>query len=342
MLYHYSESGVYTNRAAFTYNGTLHGDEMKKRILIILAILAFLLLAVFVAGEIYRRIDYRERFIELHGTLTEAEESFVEELEGHRLYEVSLENSRGIRTNGFMKVPVGASGRCPAFLILGGLSTGRKNLEYIHSTRGIVLLALDYPYKGKITKQSAWEFITWIPEIRRAVINTVPATMSAIDYLLSRDDVDPDRIIVIGGSLGAFFVPAHAAADKRSAAAVMIFGAADIQAVLSASYEIPRLLATPAGWLGAVLVSSVEPLKYADCISPRPLLMISGTQDSKIPLKCSHLLHGAAAEPKTVRWIDTGHLTIRDAEFHELIKTELITWLVSEGLVARECFIQDE
>lgn len=312
---------------------------MKRRILITLAILAFLTLVIFASGEIYRRIDYRDRFIDLHGTLTEARETFVGEAEGHRLYELSIETSNGIRTDGFMKVPADASGRCPAFLILGGLRTGRNNLEYIHSTRGIVLLALDYPYGGKITTMNAWEFIRWIPEIRCAVIKTVPATMAAIDYLLSRDDVDPDRIIVIGGSLGAFFVPAHAAVDKRSAAAIMIFGAADIQAVLSATTEIPRFLAGPAGWLGAVLVSPVEPLKYLGDITPRPLLLISGTRDSEIPLKCSRLLHETAAEPKTVRWVDTGHVTIRDREFHELIKRELIDWLVQEGLVERERFV---
>jgi hypothetical protein len=318
------------------------GDHVKKKILITLAIIAVLSLAIFASGEIYRRIDYTERFVELHGTLTEARETFVGEHEGHRLYELSLEDSKGLSTSGFMKVPSGASGRRPAILILGGLRTGRKNIEYIHGTKGIVLLALDYPYGGKITTMSAWEFIRWIPEIRRAVINTVPSTMTAVDYLLSREDVDPDRIIVIGGSLGAFFVPAHAAADGRSAAAAIIFGAADIQTVLSSSTEIPRVLAGPAAWLGAVIVSPVEPLKYLGDITPRPLLIISGTQDSEIPLECSRLLHEAAPEPKTIRWIDTGHVTIRDTEFHELVKKELVDWLVGEGLVEIECFIEDE
>ena len=310
--------------------------------MIIAAVVVGALLALFAGGEIYRRVDYTGRFAELHGDLTGVRETLVEEAEGHRLYEVSIGNSQGIRTTGFMKIPAEPEGRCPALLILGGLRTGRKNIEYIHGTRGIVLLALDYPYGGKITEMSAWEFIRWIPEIRRAVINTVPATMSAVDYLLGRDDVDPDRIIVIGGSLGAFFVPAHAAADDRSAAAVMIFGAADIQGVLSATTEVPRLFARPLGWLGAVLVSPVEPLKYMDRIPPRPLLVISGTEDAEIPIECSRLLHDAAREPKTIRWMETGHVTIRDAEFHELVKRELIEWLVQEGLAGRECFVPEE
>jgi hypothetical protein len=34
-------------------------------------------------------------------------------------------------------------------------------------------------------------------------------------------------------------------------------------------------------------------------------------------------------------------VTIRDTRFHEMIKWELIDWLVSESLVERECFIPD-
>jgi esterase/lipase len=79
---------------------------------------------------------------------------------------------------------------------------------------------------------------------------------------------------------------------------------------------------------------------YRALIPPRPFLVISGTEDSEIPIECSRLLHEAAREPKTIRWIDTGHVTIRDTEFHETVKSELIDWLVSEGLVGRECFSQ--
>ena len=172
------------------------------------------------------------------------------------------------------------------------------------------------------------------------MLDTAPAAMTAVDYLLERDDVDPGRIIVIGGSLGAFFVPAHAAIDDRPAAAVMIYGAGDIQSMLRLSSEVPRLLSRPASWLGAVLLSPIEPLKYVGDISPRPLLMISGIQDPRIPARCSRLLHDAANEPKTVEWLDTGHVSIQEEEFHQLISDTLIEWLAEQQLVPRECFIQ--
>lgn len=311
---------------------------MKKTLTVIFLSIVIALLAVYITGEIYRSLDYSDKFIERRGTLEKSEEHLAGESDGHLLFDISLESSTGIRTNGFLKVPSDGGSMHPAFLILGGLRTGRKTLEYIDNTRGIVMLALDYPYEGKTSRMNVWEFIGSVPRIRRAVIDTAPAAMTAVDYLLEREDVDPARIIVIGGSLGAFFVPAHAAIDDRPAAAVMIYGAGDIQSILKASHDIPRFLTRPAGWLGAVLLSPVEPLKYAGDIAPRPLLMISGIQDPRIPARCSRLLHDAAGEPKTVKWLDTGHVTIRDEEFHQLISNTLIEWLIEQRLVPAESF----
>jgi hypothetical protein len=312
---------------------------MKRGLIILFLSITIMFLAAYITGEIYRSFDYRDKFLERRGALVESGEHLAGKSEGHLLFEITLESSTGIKTAGFLKVPAEDGALHPAFLILGGLRTGRKTLDFIQNTRGIVMLALDYPYEGRTEKMSAWEFIGSVPRIRRAILDTPPAAMTAVDFLLERDDVDPGRIIVIGGSLGAFFVPAHAAIDDRTAAAVMIYGAGDIQSMLAASHEIPRAIRGPAAWLGAVLVSPVEPLKYVDDISPRPLLMINGIQDPRIPTRCSRLLHDAAREPKTVRWIDAGHVSIQNEQFEGLVDTILVEWLVEQGLVPRECFV---
>jgi len=313
---------------------------MKRTLTIIFLSAVILILAVYITGEIYRSLDHTEYFLERAGTLARSGERLAGEGSGHMNFEVTIESSTGIKTKGFLKAPSGG-GLHPALLVLGGVRTGRKTLEYIGYTRGIVMLALDYPYEGKTSDMSIWEFLSSVPRIRRAVLDTAPAARVAVDYLRQRDDVDPGRIIVIGGSLGAFFVPAHAAIDHRPAAAVMIYGAGDIQSILASSHDMPRAVAGPAGWLGAVLLSPVEPLKYANLIAPRPVLMISGRNDERIPERCSRRLHEAASFPKTVLWIDAGHVTVREEEFHTLVSGLLIDWLVKNGLVSRESFLTD-
>jgi dienelactone hydrolase len=305
----------------------------NRWVLLAVACLLLLPLVCYAAGEWYRDRDFQARFAQMHGGLAGADVELEEEADAHRVYSVRFDNGEGIAVNGLLKVPAAVDGRRPAMVILGGVRTGRRTIDYLRGTRGIVLLALDYPYEGKKEKLSAGEFLGSIGRMRRAVIHTVPAAMLAVDYLLTREDVDGRRITVVGGSVGAVFAPAVAAADARIAAAAMLFGAADLQALMSANLDMPGVLAGPVAWLGAVLTSPVEPAKYVGRISPRPVFMLNGTGDPRMPEHCSRRLHEAARDPKTIRWIDAGHVNIRSTEFHRLVSRELADWMVANDLI---------
>lgn len=309
-----------------------------RRVLIVLICLCMLAAALYLTGEWYRRRDYRGRFCAMRGRLTAVQVTDDERRDGHLFQSVELRNERGIAVSACLKAPIGDGERYPVLVILGGLRTGRKTIDYLNGTSGIILFTLDYPYEGKTENLKFLEFARSLPRIRRAVLETVPAIMLGIDYLLTRDDVAPGKIILTGGSLGAIFTPAAAAADERIAAAVMLFGAGDIEQLVRANLDMPAVVAAPAGWACAVLASPVEPLKYIADISPRPLFLLNGTDDPRIPIRCSRLLHKTAREPKTVKWIDVGHLNVRSNEFHDLVSRELIEWLVSRELVAPGSF----
>jgi dienelactone hydrolase len=298
--------------------------------------------ALYAAGEWYRTRDYSEPFVEMHGRLAEADVNLIDEDGGHRLFEVRLKNDGDIVVTGYLKVPADAGGRRPALLILGGVRTGKRTLDYIHNTRGVVLLALDYPYQGKKSGLGVSEFLVAVPAIRNAIIRTVPAAMLGVDYLLTRNDVDGGRIVLAGGSVGAVFAPAVAAVDKRIAGAAMLFGAGDIEELIRANIDAPGVVARPAAWMCAVLTSPVEPTKYIAEISPRPVFMLNGTGDPRMPESCSQLLHDAARHPKTIRWIDAGHVNIRAAEFHEQVSRELVEWLVANELIAPDNFVDPD
>jgi predicted esterase len=311
--------------------------------LIIVLCLCLLPVAAFLALEKYRTVDYKARFTEMRGPLTAVDETFVEASDGHQLYAVEIENDRGIKVRGYLKVPEADAGeRYATLLLLGGVRTGRRTIEYIDNTQNVVLFALDYPYEGKKERLSVGEFLRAVPRIRRAIVHTVPAAMLGVDYLLTRGDVDPDRIVVVGGSVGAIFAPAVAATDERIAAAAMLFGAGDIQHLMRVNLKTPGWVAGPASWLGAVMVSPVEPTKYIGDISPRPVFMLNGTGDPRMPERCSRLLHDTANEPKRVRWIDAGHVNIRSEEFHDLVSRELADWLVARELITPDCLVLPE
>jgi len=77
----------------------------------------------------------------------------------------------------------------------------------------------------------------------------------------------------------------------------------------------------------------VEPMKYIGRISPRPLFILNGTGDSRIPTECARILHERAGEPKTVKWVDAGHLNVRSREFKTMVGRQLLKWLESEGII---------
>jgi hypothetical protein len=112
--------------------------------------------------------------------------------------------------------------------------------------------------------------------------------------------------------------------------------------LIRANVDAPDWIAGVAGWLGAVLTSPVEPAKYIAHVSPRPLYMMNGTGDPRMPEACSSLLHDTAQEPKTIRWIDAGHVNIRATEFHALVSRELADWLVANELISPTDFVLPE
>lgn len=309
--------------------------------LIISAITLVVLVVVYTATEIYRDHDYLGYFVDLKGGLVASSETVIESAPGHTVIQVDLRDDNGLEVVGYLKVP-SSGAPFTAILALGGIRTGKDVVNYLEETPGVMVFALDYPYKGKKSKFGVWEFISEVPEIRRALLNTVPASLLAVDYLLGRDDVDPTRIVFVGGSVGAMYGPVVGAAEPRLAGVALLFGAGDLQRVFRANIGGPRPLAAAGAWVVSLLISPLEPLKYVGRISPRPMFMLSGTGDARMPIDTSRLLHEAAREPKTIRWIDTGHVDIRDTEFHAEVKGELVAWLVASGLVPEQTGDVDE
>lgn len=319
---------------------TIRGMRKGVRItfIVILVIVFASAAGLYLAAERFSRRDFSEEFYNMRGNIGEAEIVTEEVMAGHVFRTLNIKSDKGISFSASVKAPHVAKGRYPAIIILGGLRTGKRTIDYLKATRNIVILSLDYPYEGKKEKLSALEFLTSLPAIHRAVLETVPAAILGVDYLLGRDDVDPERIILVGGSLGAIFVPAVMAADGRIAAAAMLFGACDIGSLVKSSIDLPAPLPAVAGRVTALMASPVEPLKYVAGVSPRPLFMLNGSEDPRIPPACSRLLHSSAREPKTARWIEAGHLSVQSKEFRERVSGELAKWLLSWELVDKGSF----
>ncbi len=143
---------------------------------------------------------------------------------------------------------------------------------------------------------------------------TIADAHGALDYLLTRPDVDPQRIVAFGQSLGGA-VGVVLAAERQEVGGLATDGAFDSYRGIVA-WHIRRnpLLLLLAWWLPVTLIGrAFDPRDYVAGISPRPLLVMQGTADRIVPTHMGRQLHAAAGEPKEL-WL------IEDADHYEALQ----------------------
>jgi dienelactone hydrolase len=146
---------------------------------------------------------------------------------------------------------------------------------------------------------------------RKTRINTVVEMRRAIDLLLSRSDVDPNRVGYVGHSFGAQWGAILTAVDPRIKTAVLMAGAAEEADVMqrSANPRIAELRASlPKGQLDTYLktlqdINAINYVRYARV----PLLLQFANFEQYFDRASMDRYAAAAAEPKTVLFYDSAH-----------------------------------
>jgi len=153
--------------------------------------------------------------------------------------------------------------------------------------------------------------------------------VAAVRWVRGRPDVDPDRLIFFGQSLGAA-IAVHLAAGPEHAGlqgVVLESGFSSYRAItrdkLAASF-----LTWPFQWPLSFLVSDRDrPRDDIAKIAPVPVLIIHGTADPIVPYHHARALYAAAREPKTLWTIpDAGH-TAAFGRYGEIYRPRLVAFL---------------
>jgi dipeptidyl aminopeptidase/acylaminoacyl peptidase len=125
--------------------------------------------------------------------------------------------------DGYFCHPVSsAAGKWPTVLMLGGADSLAEEIYFWGSTdladRGIAVLILDTPGRGSSLR---------LKNIYSRPDYEVPVK-AAVDYLVSRPDVDPDRIGCVGISMAGYYAPRGTAFEPRIKALVLWCACYDI------------------------------------------------------------------------------------------------------------------
>jgi len=208
--------------------------------------------------------------------------------------------------------------RRPLAILLGGHETGRDAIRLVADTRGVAVAALSWPYRGP-RKPKGLSFLAAIPAIQDGLRDTPPAVLLALDWLAEQPWVAPDRIELVGASLGAPFVCIAGALDPRASRVWSLHGAATPGELLEHS------LRNRIGWgpLRAVVASIAGRLAYADQlaperwvarIAPRPFVMVNAEADERLPRELVLRLYESAREPKELVWLPGRHVEPKRAD----------------------------
>lgn len=199
-------------------------------------------------------------------------------------------------TGGFLRPK--QDGLYPVVLLLHGPFSDKEAVLKSYGiplvANGFAVLALDAPYYGERKNSEIDPLDT--TNLGDSILEGVREYRRAIDWLISRKDIDSHRIGLIGFSLGAMMGTILGAVDDRVQDVVLCGGGDPIVSFASN---------VPVGKRDRMY--TICPSLFIGHISPRRVLMLNARLDTVMLLPATLRLFDAAAEPKTIEWYDTDH-----------------------------------
>jgi fermentation-respiration switch protein FrsA (DUF1100 family) len=131
-------------------------------------------------------------------------------------------------------------------------------------------------------------------------------------YLAARPDVKPDRIGMLGVSMGGALAIQYAAGNTRVQAVVADCAFSSMNDTIATSvkwftglppFPFAPLIGFWAGREGGFSVAEIDTKKWIGRLSPRPVFLMQGGADKVISSNSGELLYQAAGEPKEL-WFD--------------------------------------
>ena len=116
-------------------------------------------------------------------------------------------------------------------------------------------------------------------------------TRAALDYLLSRKEVDPRRIGMTGASGGGFNTWINSALDDRIAVAVPVVGTSDFLEQIQVTRELDWYAAAEHCHFVPNLIQYANNHELVAMIAPRPLMIISASVDQSFPVGGVRAVH---------------------------------------------------
>jgi hypothetical protein len=162
-------------------------------------------------------------------------------------------------------------------------------------------------------------------------------SLAALDYIAARPDIDHNRLLVLGQSLGGANAIAAVGSHPIGGIRAVVIDSAfasyrDIVRDKIAAIPLLSFISTPLSHL--LIGNSLSPDAVIANIAPTPLLIIHGTSDRVVPYAHAKRLFELAREPKQLWTIEGGKHTSAFADPGSPYRQRLVTFF-NEALDGR-------
>lgn len=198
----------------------------------------------------------------------------------------------------------------PSNAISAGLRKhgGNINVLQIDGERPL----LDWDAVGDTRTEA--EFLKLLDQLIGRFVSTVIDIRRVVDWAETQTDVDPQRIALIGFSMGALVASVAMANEPRLAAGILVMGGADPQDILAAcDHEIGRgreHVLEQLDWSLdkyrnelAKALARVNPARFAGMVDPRRVLIIEAAADTCMPPSSRERLWRAMGRPERIAYL---------------------------------------
>ncbi len=245
----------------------------------------------------------------------EYEQRRISAREGVTVYDVSYASPAGGHVPAYLVVPGGPGPFAGIVWQHGGAQYRTWFLtDAIRLAKdGAVSLLVDAPWNRPESMRGEPVEGDWVEQQRQGLIQVAIDARRGFDLLARRSDVDEDRIGYVGLSFGAMMGGVLAGVDKRFRTFVLVAGLVgfshhyrDTQQPVDARWREATPEEEWARFL--VTISSIDAEHYIGNSAPTPILFQSARYDIGVPEQKSQEFFEAAAEPKELKWYETGHM----------------------------------
>lgn len=229
--------------------------------------------------------------------------------------------------------------RPPVILSLHGLGGSRQDVLRVAAPLlcplGVAIVGIDAQLHGDRKVEGRKILSGGVDSTTAAFSQTIIDNMRAVDYIQSREDLDGERVVLLGVSMGGIMGSIVAALDPRIKAACLVVAGGDLVTMFARTAigdaDEMRAAIGDIGQFRASL-AIIEPLNFVGHISPRPLYMVNGRTDQIVPPECGEALFAAAGEPKSIVWYESDNMMGHIPPLDVLLK-QVTEFLKSQNLM---------